>query len=157
MSAQCEVYMIEQELTEYDPPVIQLAESAEEGTDGQPTASDAEDQEVATIELTDESLATLGTLTGISEGQQLFIRKVEGMEGQYAIVTTKESGEQEVTYITEEALTMQIPKEADENSAAEGSEVMIQEEVQDGDLESQSEAAIVAQNGIAEISELILS
>ncbi|XP_064488958.1 uncharacterized protein LOC135400893 [Ornithodoros turicata] len=150
MSAQCEVYMIEQELTEYDPSIIQLTEPAEEGADSQPAASDAEDQEVATIELTDESLATLtGGLTGIGEGQQLFIRKVDGIEGQYAIVTTKENGEQEITYVSEEALGMQTSKEGEEESSmVEASEITIQEAVLETDLQRENNVTLVAQNGI---------
>lgn len=121
LSAQCEVYMIEQELTEEEPTVLQTIESAEDGgndvaleaADAPQSTSDTEDQEMATIELTEESLATLSTL---ANGQQLFVRRVEGTGDQYAILTTRENGEQEVTYLPEDALAaLQLEKSNEED------------------------------------------
>lgn len=122
MSVQCEVYMIEQELTEYDPAVTQMTDSAEDCTgEAQEDMVTEEHQhlqanhteELATLELTDESLATLSSL---ANGQQIFVRKVDGAEGQYAILTTADGEGQEITYISEGGLAVELGQAAVGNS-----------------------------------------
>ncbi|CAN7995586.1 unnamed protein product [Ixodes hexagonus] len=126
-SAQCEVYMIEQELTEYDPAVMQMEDCAGEAPEDAVTqehqqlpANDAE--ELATLELTDESLATLSTL---ANGQQLFVRKVDGAEGQYAILTTADGEGHEITYLSEDGLAVELGQATVEDSEAGAEEVQV--------------------------------
>ncbi|KAG0410279.1 hypothetical protein HPB47_012596 [Ixodes persulcatus] len=129
MSVQCEVYMIEQELTEYDPAVTQMTDSAEDcaGEAQEDMVTEEHQQlqanhgeELATLELTDESLATLSSL---ANGQQIFVRKVDGADGQYAILTTADGEGQEITYISEDGLAVQLGQAAVGNSEAGEEEI----------------------------------